>query len=155
MSLLFALTQLLTLVQKISGLSDLAPSFSSALKCVRALSFSDFLQLSCLLVAQDNVGHVVRDVAVLQSCSKVLLFLLKVVVLHGDIQLKAGIGSLFNQLLALSVVRTRQHDVLVTVLDLFLIERDPVLQLVHIVSELLVDRLEVLVYFKFVFAIGT
>ena len=87
MSLLIALTKILTLVQKISGLSDLAPSFSSALKCVRALNFSEFLQLTCLLVAQDNVSHVVADVAVFQGCSKVIFFLLKVIVLHADIQL--------------------------------------------------------------------
>lgn len=76
MRLLCALTQLLTLVQQIPGLTDLAPSFSSALKSVRALNFSEFLQLACLLVAQDDVGHVVPDVAVIQGCSKVLLFLL-------------------------------------------------------------------------------
>ena len=153
MRLLCALTQLLTLLQQIPGLSDLAPSFSSALKCVRALNFCEFLQLACLLVAQDHVGQVVPVVAVLQGCSKVLLFLLNSAVLQAELQLKAGIGSLLNQLLASSVFRIRQHDVLVTVHDLLVQARYLVLQPVLLVSERLVDHLEALECFKFVFAI--
>ena len=93
--------------------------------------------------------------AVLQGCSNVLLFLHHVLVLQREKQLKADIGSRFNQLVPLLVFRIRQLDVLVTVLDPFLKVGGLVLQNVLLVSERLIDTLEVLECFEFVSAIAT
>ena len=91
----------------------------------------------------------------LQGCSNVLLFLHHVLVLQREKQLKADIGSRFNQLVPLLVFRIRQLDVLVTVLDPFLKVGGLVLQNVLLVSERLIDTLEVLECFEFVSAIAT